>query len=80
MFAKLAAERVARVLARIAEGDLAAVAAELHALSGEAALLQLRGIAELAREGEGIARKGDAVAECERVVRALGAQIDALSG
>jgi HPt (histidine-containing phosphotransfer) domain-containing protein len=78
-FAKLAAERIERALAQLAQRDFGAVAAELHTLSGEAAMLQVRAIAALAREGEDLARKGDSPGECERVLRALEAQIAELA-
>jgi HPt (histidine-containing phosphotransfer) domain-containing protein len=61
-----------------ARGDFDAIAAELHTLAGEAALLQLREIVELAREGEGLARKGGAPEECDRVLHALEARIAVL--
>jgi HPt (histidine-containing phosphotransfer) domain-containing protein len=52
---------------------------ELHALAGEAALLQLRPLADLARQAEALAKKGESAAECERVIAVLQSQIDTLA-
>ena len=68
-FAKLAAERVERSLVHVAGADWSSITKELHALSGEAALLELRAIEDLAREGERIARTTESSTECERVLR-----------
>ncbi len=78
-FATLAAERIERLFAQAARQDFGAMVGELHTLAGEAALLQLRGLAELARQGEALARKGQSAAECEQVLLALRTQIDALA-
>jgi HPt (histidine-containing phosphotransfer) domain-containing protein len=74
-FAALARERVERALAHAARAEFGAIASELHALAGEAALLGLDRIAELAREGEETARKGDSPTECERVLHALATHV-----
>ena len=78
-FVKLAAERIDRCLALAERGDWNAITTELHALAGEAALLELRPIADLAREGERIARKTESQGECASILQALGKQIAACS-
>jgi HPt (histidine-containing phosphotransfer) domain-containing protein len=74
-FAELARERVERALALAARAEFGAIVSELHALAGEATLLGLNRIAELAREGEETARKGDSRTECERVLHALATHV-----
>jgi HPt (histidine-containing phosphotransfer) domain-containing protein len=78
-------ERVRRARDACAEGGDAfvhVVAVELHALAGEASLLDLPEIGALAREGESVARKSElpaaASSTCRRLLRDLDAALDAL--
>ena len=58
-FAASASERLGRARALVAERRLDAVGRELHTLAGEAAVLGLRSVAELARRGEVASRTPD---------------------
>jgi HPt (histidine-containing phosphotransfer) domain-containing protein len=55
-FLESGARRIERARALADRGDFGAVAIELHALAGEAALLQLRSFADLAGQAEDAAR------------------------
>ena len=76
-------ERVRRAL-RACEGErcsLASAITELHALAGEAALLELHVIAELARAGENAARTpGAQGGACAKALREIDAALVALEG
>jgi HPt (histidine-containing phosphotransfer) domain-containing protein len=89
-FVQTARERVTRALLCLEtpRGASAAVA-DLHALAGEAAILELFDIAGLAREGEKAARRvvtagastgtpSESAVECARVLHAIEAAIDTL--
>ena len=76
-FLKLAAERIERCMALAERGDWNALTTEFHALAGEAALLELRPIADLAREGERIARRTESQNECANILRELAKQLAA---
>jgi HPt (histidine-containing phosphotransfer) domain-containing protein len=73
-------ERVRRALEACAAGRFELVAAEVHALSGEAALLELREIVLLARTAESQARGGTAGASAaiEAALRDIRTAINAL--
>jgi HPt (histidine-containing phosphotransfer) domain-containing protein len=74
-------ERVRRAR-EACEGEpcsLATVATELHALAGEAALLELTVVAELAQRGEAMARSAGAAPEgCVELLRELDRAVAAL--
>jgi HPt (histidine-containing phosphotransfer) domain-containing protein len=76
-FLAIAAGRIDRCKQLAERGDWNAITTELHALAGEAALLELRDIAGLAREGERLARKPESQSECASTLRAIEAQIAA---
>jgi HPt (histidine-containing phosphotransfer) domain-containing protein len=78
-FLTIAEGRLQRCTQLAERGDWNGITSELHALAGEAALLELRDIANLAREGERLARKPDSQGECASVLRAIEAQIAACS-
>jgi HPt (histidine-containing phosphotransfer) domain-containing protein len=84
-FVQSGRERAARALEALETAQGSAVAAaELHALAGEAAILELSDIAGLAREGEKAARSAPATAprekreECARLLRRIAAAVEAL--
>lgn len=62
-------------------GALGIAVAELHALAGEASLLELKEIAVLARAGESAARGsfGSAAAACAAALSGIDAVLDALA-
>ena len=74
-FTKIAVERVDRAFGLLERSNWTALVGELHALAGEAALLELAEIAKLAREGEQVARAAATTADCERILEAIRAQI-----
>ena len=78
-FLAIAGGRIERCSQLAERGDWNAITTELHALAGEAALLELRDIANLAREGERLARKPESQGECASILRSLEAQIAACS-
>jgi hypothetical protein len=68
----------ARVSKARAPGAAAAVvASEMHALAGEASLLEFGDCATLARSGEALARAGR-LDECGEVLASLAAAVEAL--
>jgi HPt (histidine-containing phosphotransfer) domain-containing protein len=73
-------ERVRRALEACAADRLDLVTAEVHALSGEAALLEFREIVQLARTAESAARGGAAGASAtiEAALRDIRTAINAL--
>lgn len=81
-FIDTARGRVRRILVLLGQSEHAEeLAAELHALAGEAAMLGLDEISETARRGEEAARswhRGESSAQvrCARVARSLGQQIE----
>lgn len=82
-FIETARGRIRRALELIGGGDESSseLAIELHSLAGEAALLGLKEISDVARSGELDARQwsqGDVTAKlrCVRAVRTLGRKID----
>lgn len=77
-FAKAGAERISRCFELASRGESAGLAAQMHALAGEAAILELRVIADLAREAESLARNSGSSAECERALRVLAEHVAAL--
>jgi HPt (histidine-containing phosphotransfer) domain-containing protein len=78
-FLTIAEGRIQRCSQLAERGDWNGITTELHALAGEAALLELRNIAELAREGERRARKPESQGECASILRDIEAQIAACS-
>jgi HPt (histidine-containing phosphotransfer) domain-containing protein len=76
-FLAIAAGRIDRCRQLAERGDWNGITTELHALAGEAALLELRNIADLAREGERLARKPESHGECASALRDIEAQIAA---
>jgi HPt (histidine-containing phosphotransfer) domain-containing protein len=78
-FLAIAAGRIERCSKLAERGDWNGITTELHALAGEAALLELRNIADLAREGERLARQPGSQGECPSILRAIEAQIAASS-
>jgi CheY-like chemotaxis protein/HPt (histidine-containing phosphotransfer) domain-containing protein len=88
-FLATAKERVSRALALLGKGDAAAVkelATELHMMGGEAAMVSLAEVAQMAWQGEKAARQlgvaGDREAQivCGRTLRRLGYVLQELSG
>ncbi len=86
-FLSTARERLARARTSLeADGTGGGLAGELHALAGEASILGLSRVSELARRGENTARGrveppgGDALADCRTVLELLDQEIDRLAG
>jgi hypothetical protein len=83
-FVQSGRDRTARALDALRSPPGAPVAVyELHALAGEAAILELIDVAALARAGEKAAREAttgpEAREECARLLRSIAAAIEALS-
>ena len=63
--------------AALASGDMGAVAHAMHALAGEAALLEIHSLAEPARATDAAARSG-AKAECARLLAEMRKTLETL--
>ncbi|MBI5478741.1 MAG: Hpt domain-containing protein [Deltaproteobacteria bacterium] len=74
-FIDTARARLERAALLLARRDDNALAGELHALGGEAAMLGLEEFADSARGGEIGARRGD-LAACQRSLRTLGESLE----
>jgi HPt (histidine-containing phosphotransfer) domain-containing protein len=75
-FIETARARIART--RGPDADSGVLVSELHALAGEASLLEFAECARLAREAEQHARAGEG-RKCREVVNALAAAIETLA-
>jgi HPt (histidine-containing phosphotransfer) domain-containing protein len=71
-------ERARAALARADAAALAEVATEMHALAGEAAMLELAEIARIAREAEAAGRRSETEL-CLRSLAVLGQAVESLS-
>ena len=77
-FLESARARMNRARAMLDAGnELSAFGSEMHALAGEAAILEFTTVAKLAREGEAGARRSDRDA-CREALSALGPAVESL--
>jgi HPt (histidine-containing phosphotransfer) domain-containing protein len=78
-FIDSARSHLARARTAAVDADLAVIATELHALAGEAALLEFTDCARFARAGENHARAGE-TRQCDDVMDSLTKAIDVIAG
>jgi hypothetical protein len=76
-FVDTARARIART--RGPDADIGSIAAEMHGLAGEAALLEYGECAALARAAEGHARAGEG-RRCKEVLDTLAKAVETLAG
>jgi HPt (histidine-containing phosphotransfer) domain-containing protein len=77
-FAQAAKGRIERARALVASAEWSGIASELHALAGEAALLEVRDVAGLARQVESLARAAKEPEEIARLLEEIARSVEAL--